>query len=51
MLVAWSEHVQIKMMRNNDFCMEMQIAPDDEKDSFGEIFVHTSTYSKERQRQ
>lgn len=34
MLVAWSEHVQIKMMRSNDFCVEMQVAPEDEKDNF-----------------
>lgn len=51
MLVAWSEHVQIKMMRSNDFCVEMQVAPEDEKDNFWATFMHASIEAKERQRQ
>lgn len=51
MLVAWSEHVQIEMMRSNDFCVEMQVAPEDEKDNFLATFMHANTEAKERQRQ
>lgn len=50
MLVAWSEHMQIKMMRSNDFCVKMQVALEGEKDSFWATFMHASTEAKERQR-
>lgn len=50
MLVTWSEHAQIKMMRSNDFCVEMQVAPEDEKDNFGATSMHASTEAKEIQR-
>lgn len=46
MLVAWSEHVQVKMMGNNEYNMEMQVVSEDEKERFWVTFVHVSTDAK-----
>lgn len=49
MLVAWSEHVQVKMMGNNEYNMEMQAVSKHEKERFWVTFVHASIDAKERQ--
>lgn len=36
-------------MRNNEFCLELQVVSSDEKESFWVTFVHANTDAKERQ--
>lgn len=47
--MAWSEHVQVKMMGSNEYNMEMQVISEDEKERFWVTFVHARTDAKERQ--
>lgn len=51
MFMFWSELVQVNIMENNDFSIEMQVTTVDGKESFWVIFVYTSTDVKVRQRQ
>lgn len=43
MLMAWSENLQIKMMRSTNFCMKMLVESENETDNFWTIFVHGNT--------
>lgn len=50
MLVAWSENLQIKLMRSTYFCMKMLVEFENESDCYQKIFVHVNTDVKERKR-
>lgn len=47
-MVDWNDHVNIKRIRNNDFCLELQIESNDAKENFWPVFVHVSTNANER---
>lgn len=51
MLIAWGQHVDIKQIWMNDFCIELQIAIEGEGEAVWVIFVYASTDAKERQQQ
>lgn len=47
-LVAWSDKVKVTVVRRTDFCMELKIMIETEKDNFWATFVYASANINER---
>lgn len=48
MLVAWRENVQVQVISSTEFCMELQVTIEVEKEKCWTTIVHASTNSNER---
>lgn len=51
MLVAWTQNVEVKQIRKNNFCIEMQIRSDEVMFDQWFIFVYASTDANMRKQQ
>lgn len=50
-MVAWSDKVKVIVVRQTDFCMELKVMIENEKDNFWATFVYASTDINERKEQ